>query len=68
MMGEKTRFGDHHVVLKEPEVSCIFQFFSENIAGINDTRNVKDLGGTIRSYVPNFLFAETNVPDAFVGK
>ena len=46
----------------------IFQFFSENVAGIDDTRNVEDLGGTICAYLPNFVLAETHVLGAFVGQ
>ena len=66
-MSEQVRFGDHHVVSKALEVSGIFQFVSENVAGIDDTRNVEDLGGTICAYLPNFVLAETHVLGAFLG-
>ena len=67
MMSGKNRFGDHHVVTKAAEVSGIFQFFSENVAGIDDTRNVEDLGGTICAHFPKFIFPDTHVLGAFVG-
>ena len=66
MISEKVRFGDHHVVSKASEVSGIFQFFSENITGIDDTRNVEDLGGTFCAHFPNFVFTETHVLSVFV--
>ena len=49
-------------------MSRIFWFFNENVAGIDDTRNMGDLGGTICAHFLNFVFAETRVLGAFVGK
>ena len=66
-MSEQVRFGDHHVVSKASEVSGIFQFFSEKIAEIDDTRNVEDLGSTICLHFLNFVFAEIHVLGAFFG-
>ena len=60
-------FGGHHVVSEASEVNGIFQFFSKNVTGVDDTRNVEDLGGTICAYLPDFVFAETHVLGAFVG-
>ena len=41
-MGKEIAAGDHHGIVAAAEVSLIFEFFGENVAGINHTMNVHD--------------------------
>ena len=48
-------------------VGSIFHFFGENIAAVDDTRNVGDEDFSIRLCFTDFIFLEVDVLGSFVG-
>ena len=55
------RLGNHHCITTVAEVSTIFQFLCENIAGVDGTGNVKNADVFVDDCFADFAFSKVDV-------
>ena len=56
---------DHHGIATPTEMSCVLQFLGEEIAGINNARNVRDVCNAKVMRLADIVFLEINVFGSF---